>query len=61
VPLADRAAEVLDALSRRDDWTAEADFVFVHGYGGPVDAGRLRERFHETRQKAGLEYLRFHD
>jgi integrase len=61
VPLADRAAEVLDALSRRDDWTAEADFVFVHGYGGPVDAGRLRERFHETRQKAGLEYLRFYD
>jgi integrase len=61
VPLADRAAEVLDALSRRNHWTSDADFVFVHVYGGPVDAGHLRERFHEAREQAGLKYLRFHD
>lgn len=61
VPLADRAAEVLDALSRRNHWTSDADFVFVHVCGGPVDAGHLRERFHEAREQAGLTYLRFHD
>ena len=61
VPLVDRAAEVLDAFSRRGDWTSEADFVFVHGFGGPFDAGRLRIRFHAAREEAGLKYLRFHD
>jgi integrase len=61
VPLADRAAEVLDGLSRRGDWTSDADFVFVHALGGPVDAGRLRIRFHAAREHAGLKYLRFHD
>jgi integrase len=52
---------VLDALSRRGDWIGDADFVFAHVYGGPVDAGHLRERFHEAREQAGLKYLRFHD
>jgi integrase len=61
VPLADRAAEVLDGLSRRGDWTSDADFVFVHALGGPVDAGHLRIRFHAARERAGLKYLRFHD
>jgi len=46
VPLADRAAEVLDALTRRGDWTGEADLVFVHVYDRTVDAGHLRVRFH---------------
>jgi integrase len=41
VPLTDRAAEVLDGLSRRGGWTSDADFVFVHALGGPVDAGHL--------------------
>jgi integrase len=52
VPLADRAAEVLDAPSRRGHWTADADFVSAH-VSGPVDAGHLRERFHEARDRAG--------
>ena len=35
--------------------------MFVHVSGGPVDAGHLRERFHEAREQAGLKHLRFHD
>jgi integrase len=61
VPLVDRAAEVLDALSRRDRWTGELDRVFVNALGGPVDGGRLRIRFREARDRAALKALRFHD
>jgi integrase len=61
VPIVDRVVEVLDGLSCRDDWTSDADFVFVHALGGPVDGGHLRERFHRARERAGLGYLRFHD
>jgi len=61
VPLVDRAAEVLDALSRRERWTGDFDRVFVNALGGPVDGGRLRIRFREARDRAALKPLRFHD
>jgi integrase len=61
VPMADRAAEVLDRLSRREHWIGPNDFTFVDGIGGPVDHHRLRLRFHAARERAGLKYLRFHD
>jgi integrase len=48
VPLVDRAAQVLDALSRREDWTGELDHVFVNALGGPVESGRPRIRFREA-------------
>jgi len=61
VPMVDRAAEVLDALSRRDRWTGDFDRVFVNALGGPVDGGRLRIRFREAHDHAALRPLRFHD
>jgi integrase len=61
VPLVDRAAQVLDALSRRDQWTGELDHMFVNELGGPVESGRLRIRFREARDRAGLKPLRVHD
>jgi integrase len=61
VPLVDRAAAVLDRLSRRERWTGEHDHVFVNALGGPVDHARLRIRFREARDQAGLKRLRFHD
>jgi integrase len=33
----------------------------VNELGGPFDAGRVRGRFHAARERAGIEYLRFHD
>jgi integrase len=61
VPLTDRVGEVLDGLSRRQHWIGELDRVFVNELGGPFDAGHVRERFHKARQRAGIDYLRFHD
>jgi integrase len=61
VPLVDRAAQVLDDLSRRELWTGPDDFVFPNALGAPFDHNRLRIRFREARDRAGLEALRFHD
>jgi integrase len=33
----------------------------VNELGGAFDAGRVRGRFHAARERAGIEYLRFHD
>jgi integrase len=61
VPLVDRAAQVLDDLSRREHWASPDDFVFPNVLGAPFDHNRLRIRFREARDRAGLEALRFHD
>ena len=61
VPLVDRAAQVLDELSRRELWTSPDDFVFPNALGAPFDHNRLRIRFRAARDRAGLEALRFHD
>jgi integrase len=61
VPLVDRAGQVLDELSRRELWTDPDDFVFPNALGAPFDDNRLRIRFREARDRAGLEPLRFHD
>ncbi|HYM80605.1 MAG TPA: site-specific integrase [Candidatus Limnocylindria bacterium] len=61
VPLVDRAGQVLDDLSRRELWTQPDDFVFPNALGAPFDDNRLRTRFREARDSAGIEPLRFHD
>ena len=61
VPLVDRAAQVLDDLSRREHFTGPDDFVFPNTIGAPLDDNRLRIRFREARDRAGLDALRFHD
>ena len=61
VPLVDRAAQVLDDLSRRKLWTGPDDFIFPNALGGSFDHNRLRLRYREALDRAGLEALRFHD
>ncbi len=61
VPLVDRAAQVLDDLSRRELWTGPDDFIFPNALGGSFDHNRLRLRYREALDRAGLEALRFHD
>jgi integrase len=59
VPLIDQAAKALDGLSRRERFTD--DLVFVDEVGGHLDDGRLRNRFHEALEQAGLPRLCLHD
>jgi integrase len=61
VPLIDQAARALDGLSRRDRFTGADDLVFVDEAGGHVDDWRLRNRFHDALDKAGLPRLRLHE
>jgi integrase len=61
VPLVDRAAEVLDGLSRRQTLDRPRGPRLRNELGGPFDAGRVSGRFHAARERAGIEYLRLHD
>jgi integrase len=61
VPLIDQAAEALDALSRRERFTDPDDLVFVDEIGRHIDDWRLRNRFHDALERAGLPRLRLHD
>ncbi len=61
VPLIDQAAKALDGLSRRALFTAPGDLVFVDDVGGHLDDWRLRNRFHDALERAGLPRLRLHD
>jgi integrase len=61
VPLIDQASKALDSLSRRERFTDGDDLVFVDEIGGYVDDWRLRRRFHDALDRAGLKRLRLHD
>jgi integrase len=61
VPLIDQAAKALDGLSRRDRFTDPGDLVFADDVGGHLDDWRLRNRFHDALERAGLPRLRLHD
>ncbi len=68
VPVIDQAAVALDALSRRERFTAPDDLVFCHDLGGFIDDGDLRQRFYSALKRAGLGHKRegdkpmvFHD
>lgn len=61
VPLIDQAARALDALSRREHFTADEDRVFVNHVGDVVGQDLLRRRYRAALQRAGLPALRFHD
>jgi len=61
VPLADQAAIALERLSRRKEFTAPDDYVFVGRLGRRLDPSALRRRFERARDAAGLDRLRFHD
>lgn len=61
VPLPDQAAAALDRLSRREDFTAPDEYVFVNRLGRRIDPTALRRRYERARDAAGLQPLRFHD
>jgi len=50
-----------NALSRRERFTGDDDLVFVDEVGRHVDDRRLRRRFHDALERAGLPRLRLHD
>jgi integrase len=51
----------LDALSRRERFTADSDLVFASPSGSHLDDSALRRRFHATLEHAQIKRLRFHD
>ncbi|MGO9900110.1 MAG: tyrosine-type recombinase/integrase [Solirubrobacteraceae bacterium] len=61
VPLPTQAADALQRLARRPDFTRPAEFVFVDGFGRPLNPVTVRKRFKQGRDAAGARALRFHD
>ncbi|MEJ7790232.1 MAG: site-specific integrase [Thermoleophilaceae bacterium] len=62
VPLADRVAVELEALSRVTAFTADDDLVFAHPHTGkPIDRSKLLKRYKAALKRAGVRELRFHD
>lgn len=61
VPMIDQVLRELDALSRRERFTADSDLVFASPSGSHLDDSALRRRFHATLEHAQFKPLRFHD
>lgn len=62
VPITDRVAGELERHFQRSAYQAEEDLVFCHPQtGNPLDASRLRKRFAEALERAGVRPVRFHD
>ncbi len=61
MPLIDQAARALDSLSRREQFTADDDHVFVDAAGGVLSQDALRPRYRRALKRAELKPLRFHD
>lgn len=62
VPLPDQAIAALDALSRRDDFTAPEELVVCNVVTGrPLDGSALRRRYKDAQTAAGVHELRWHD
>jgi integrase len=68
VPLIDQSARVLDALSRREHFTNDADRVFCNTTGGAIGDDDARNSFYAALDRAKLGHLRkkhdpivFHD
>ena len=56
-----RAADALERLRARDDFTASDELVFCNWRGRALDPSALVARFKRARDAAGLRPLRFHD
>lgn len=59
VPLSDQALVVLDALSRREHFTAPGDLVFCTVAGDRLMGDAIRDAFYAALAVAGLEHLRY--
>lgn len=60
IPLADPAAEALERLQARDDYTSREDYIFCSRLGRRLDPSAVRRRFKAARDAAELRPLRFH-
>jgi integrase len=60
IPIADPAAEALDRLAARGDYTSREDYIFCSRLGRRLDPSAVRRRFKAARDAAGLRPLRFH-
>jgi integrase len=60
LPLADPAAEALERLQGRGDYTSRGDYVFCSRLGRRPDPSAVRRRYKAARDAAGLRPLRFH-
>lgn len=61
VPMMDRLVVVLDALSRRAQFTEPDDLVFPSALGDHQSRFAVYERFQNALATAGLAAMRFHD
>ena len=61
VPLVPQAAEALERLHARENFTAPEELVFCNWRGRALDPSALVTRFKRARDAAGLRPLRFHD
>jgi hypothetical protein len=60
--MADRAARVLEAWSRRTAYGADDGLVFAHPETGkPLDRSKVTKRFKAACRDAGVRPIRFHD
>ncbi|MGA2163091.1 MAG: site-specific integrase, partial [Solirubrobacteraceae bacterium] len=60
LPIADPAAEALERLQARGDYTSRGDYIFCSRLGRRLDPSAVRRRFKAARDAAGLRPLRFH-
>lgn len=62
VPMIERVARELERHFKASAFQGDEDLVFPHPYTGhPLDASKLRKRFKEALERAGLRPIRFHD
>ena len=62
VPMADQVAAELDRLYQESPFQDEDDLVFCHPELGTVyDPSKMRKRFVDAAERAGLRAVRFHD
>jgi integrase len=60
LPLADPAAQALERLQVRGDYTSREDYIFCSRLGRRLDPSAVRRRFKAACDAAGLRPLRFH-
>jgi integrase len=61
VPLAPEVAAALTAHAHRRPIRSAGDLVFCGTRGGHVDAKKLRSRYYESLERAGVKRVRIHD
>lgn len=62
VPMADRLAGELERHFQRSRYRSDDDLVFCHPHtGNPYDPSKLRSRFYDCLERAGVRRVTFHE